>query len=303
MVANNCTIAGNTSPLGSGGGIDNSLAGASAKLGNTIIAGNTALAAPDFSGTLNNDLGNNLLQNSAGSGGFTGPGDLQDVNPLLSPQGNYSGPTQTFGLLPGSPAIDAGNNALIPGGITTDQRGLARIVHTTVDIGAFESSGFTLGVSSGSPQSTGINTAFAPLVVSVGSTNNEPVQGGVVTFTAPTGGASCDFPPGSNDSASVSSGLASIVGTANGVLGAYSVQADSSRQFFWQPRRLCPDESARYDHGGYRGAYLTNNVRHFRHVHGHRHNSSGVGVPTDRQRRVLRRRRPRIGAPIVIADG
>ena len=56
-------------------------------------------------------------------------------------------------LLPGSPAIDAGNNALIPAGVTTDQRGLPRIVNGIVDIGAFESSGFTIAVTSGSGQS------------------------------------------------------------------------------------------------------------------------------------------------------
>ena len=55
-------------------------------------------------------------------------------------------------LLPGSPAIDAGNNALIPAGVTTDQRGLPRIVNGTVDIGAFESSGFTIALTSGSGQ-------------------------------------------------------------------------------------------------------------------------------------------------------
>ena len=41
-------------------------------------------------------------------------------------------------LLSGSPAIDAGNNALVPAGITTDQRGDPRIVNGTVDIGAYE---------------------------------------------------------------------------------------------------------------------------------------------------------------------
>ena len=45
---------------------------------------------------------------------------------------------QTMALLPGSPAIDAGSNALIPSGLTTDQRGLPRIMNGTVDIGAFE---------------------------------------------------------------------------------------------------------------------------------------------------------------------
>src|SRR5262249_34319457 len=36
-------------------------------------------------------------------------------------------------------AINAGNNALIPPGVTTDQRGAARIGFNAVDVGAFES--------------------------------------------------------------------------------------------------------------------------------------------------------------------
>ena len=90
-------------------------------------------------------------------------------------------------LLPGSPAIGAGNNALIPAGVTTDQRGLPRIVNTIVDIGAFESSGFTIAVTSGSGQSTGVLTAFPStwLVVTVTAKNpSEPMAGGLVGFTA-----------------------------------------------------------------------------------------------------------------------
>jgi hypothetical protein len=40
--------------------------------------------------------------------------------------------------LPGSPVLDAGSNALIPAGVTTDQRGLPRISGSRVDIGAVE---------------------------------------------------------------------------------------------------------------------------------------------------------------------
>ena len=46
---------------------------------------------------------------------------------MLAPLGDYGGPTQTMALLPGSPAIDAGNSDLVPAGITTDQRGDARV--------------------------------------------------------------------------------------------------------------------------------------------------------------------------------
>src|SRR5262249_25486161 len=49
-------------------------------------------------------------------------------------------PTQTMALLAGSPAFNAGNNALVPADVITDQRGLPRVSVTggTVDIGAFE---------------------------------------------------------------------------------------------------------------------------------------------------------------------
>ena len=52
-----------------------------------------------------------------------------------------------------------------------------------MDIGAFESSGFTVTIAGGDNQSTGVNFDFAnPLTVSVSSEFGEPVQGGVVAF-------------------------------------------------------------------------------------------------------------------------
>ena len=80
------------------------------------------------------------------------------LNALLSALGNYGGPTQTIALLPGSPAIGTG---IAVSGVTTDQRGVTR-PSTDVNIGAFQSQGFTLTPVSGStPQSAAIDTAFA----------------------------------------------------------------------------------------------------------------------------------------------
>src|SRR5207244_11402345 len=57
-----------------------------------------------------------------------------DVNPLLGPLQNNGGPTPTMALLPGSPALDAGNNTNAP---AFDQRGTGfpRIVNGIIDIG------------------------------------------------------------------------------------------------------------------------------------------------------------------------
>ena len=51
--------------------------------------------------------------------------------------------------------------------LTTDQRGVgfSRIVNATVDIGAFESRGFSISTSSGTPQSATITTVFNLLLM------------------------------------------------------------------------------------------------------------------------------------------
>ncbi len=173
-----------------GGGLYN--ADGTVTLGNTIVAENTAVGGggPDALGTIVSQ-GHNLIGETDGSSGWVGS-DLTGtsaypLNPLLAPLGNYGGPTQTMALLPGSPAIDAGNNGLVPAGVTTDQRGLPRVVNGFVDIGAFESGGFTIAVSSGSGQSTAVFTAFsAPLIATVTANNpSEPVAGGLVDIHLP----------------------------------------------------------------------------------------------------------------------
>ena len=204
----NTTVSGNSA--GYFGGI---VALGDTTIANSIVAGNTSPVDPDTEGQFFSE-GGNLIGAVANSSGWTSS-DLtgtvaKPLDPLLAPLGNYGGPTQTMALLPGSPAIDAGSNALIPSGTTTDQRGLPRIVNGTVDIGAFESSGFSIAATSGSGQTAGV---FAPLVVTVTANNpNEPVAGGQITFT----------PPGSGASAFVTDNPATIgtSGTASGTARA-----------------------------------------------------------------------------------
>ncbi|MCF2146426.1 FG-GAP-like repeat-containing protein [Desmonostoc muscorum LEGE 12446] len=108
---------------------------------NTIIAGNfdTGNEAPDVLGDITGDA-NNLIGTLAGASGTIGTGsDIVNPNPGLAALADNGGPTQTHAIVAGSAAINAGNNALVPGGVTTDQRGTTRIIGGTVDIGAYES--------------------------------------------------------------------------------------------------------------------------------------------------------------------
>ena len=130
--------------------------GGTTTLGNTIVAGNTGQTThvPRCQQRrLCWSQGSNLIGEIDGSSGWVGS-DLTGtvatpLNAMLAPLANNGGPTQTMALLPGSLAIDAGNNALIPGGVTTDQRGTGnpRIVNGSVDIGAFEFQGTGTGES------------------------------------------------------------------------------------------------------------------------------------------------------------
>jgi hypothetical protein len=108
----------------------------------SILAGNTVTGAgtntaPDLFGSLGS-RGYNLIRNTQGGSGFD-PSDRLNVDPLLGPLQDNGGPTPTMALLPGSPAIDAGDPNFV-GPPDWDQRGegFPRISNGVVDIGAFE---------------------------------------------------------------------------------------------------------------------------------------------------------------------
>jgi hypothetical protein len=120
------TVAGNR-----GGGIY-CLGGDDVYLRNTIVAMNVQ---GDVRGVVISG-GYNLIGNSNGASGFADT-DILNVDPMLDQIKDNGGPTLTVALLPGSPAIDAGDNADAP---EWDQRGpgYPRIVNGRIDIGAFE---------------------------------------------------------------------------------------------------------------------------------------------------------------------
>ena len=85
----------------------------------------------------------------------------------------------------------------------------------------------TITATSGTPQSATINTAFAAPLVATVLSSGTPVSGAVVTFTAPTTGASGTFAGGVNTATTNASGVAtSSVFTANATIGGpYTVTA------------------------------------------------------------------------------
>jgi hypothetical protein len=132
----NSTISGNSSSNGEG---DNIWA-AGASLENSIVAG----SANNCYGIVHSN-GYNL--SSDNSCNFTGPGDMNNIDPLLGPLQNNGGPTETLAEPLGSPTIDAGNPSGCTDGqghlLQTDQRGFPRPGEDKhdhrCDMGAYES--------------------------------------------------------------------------------------------------------------------------------------------------------------------
>ncbi len=111
LTLNFCSIASNFCAIGAG----IKVVGSGSTINNTIIAGNSG--------------GNNVDGDP-----FDGGNNLTSGPPLLATLGFYGGKTQTMPPTAGSPAIDAGGAT----SLTTDQRGLRRIVGASADIGAAE---------------------------------------------------------------------------------------------------------------------------------------------------------------------
>jgi hypothetical protein len=124
-LADNHAVSGTSNPatggspgVGYGGGIYNTAGPGALQMHDTILADDTADVAPDLDGGLASQ-GYNLIGNSTGGSGFAAS-DLLNVNPQLGPLQNNGGPTQTMALVPGSLAVNGGDNTNAP---VYDQRG------------------------------------------------------------------------------------------------------------------------------------------------------------------------------------
>lgn len=159
MFLNNVTISNNTADSdndgnGDGGGIFKDPS--PIQVQNSIVAGNFdtpgnaggGIMNPDCSGTFTTH-GYNLIGRNDGCSGFVdgvngdqvGTG-ANPIDPQLNVLADHGGPTLTHALLPGSPAINAGN-PLTPGSggfacAAADQRGIIRPQGSACDIGAYE---------------------------------------------------------------------------------------------------------------------------------------------------------------------
>jgi uncharacterized repeat protein (TIGR01451 family) len=161
----NVTISGNQA-TGAGGGIVVYKDSATTIfiLDNTIIANNGAQECITEGGTIITSSGgvnsaNNLIVNNSGCPNVTVTSDPKlDTLPKL----NSPGDTPTLALLPGSPAIDAGDDTTALG---ADQRGVNRPQGASSDIGAFE------------------RVPQADLSLSKAVSNNKAKAGDAVTYT------------------------------------------------------------------------------------------------------------------------
>ena len=133
MINNTITVNQSSFVALGGGGIFGNIA--TATLSGNILSGNLVEGQPADCNLLNGTYITDHNLQSDNSCSFTGPGDQTGVNPLLGPLTDNGGPTDTYALLAGSPALDAGNNSTCP---AADQRGVTRPQGPFCDMGAFE---------------------------------------------------------------------------------------------------------------------------------------------------------------------
>ena len=177
LTITNSTISGNTATITGGLHIESD----TTNLANTIIANNSASSVSANDDCTNNAIiGTNI--NSLIEDGTCSPALSGD--PMLGALASNGGPTQTLALLPGSKAINAGNNvACLASEVNDlDQRGMTRSGNGPIcDIGAYE-----------------YQDSTAPTVVSSLRTGANPTNKASVNFLvtfseAVTGVSTADF--------------------------------------------------------------------------------------------------------------
>ena len=130
----NCSLVGNKKAAGNDGSAIYATSG-NPEIHNCIAWGNEGQ-----SGIGNPIVTPGPVTYSVVQGGFIGTGNINADPLFINPQPASSAPTLSgdYHLQKCSPAINAGNNAAVPMGITTDLDSSLRIAMVTVDMGAYE---------------------------------------------------------------------------------------------------------------------------------------------------------------------
>ena len=140
----NSTFAANHASSGSVLATSNS----NVTINNSVFADNVATDSPGAfniaGGSTLATASNNVFFNNAANGipddqtGYGTSNFIVATTQPLAALGNFGGPTQTMPPLPGGAAICAGSVALLPSGLTQDQRGFPRTSGSCVDAGSVQ---------------------------------------------------------------------------------------------------------------------------------------------------------------------
>ncbi len=183
----NVTFSDN-SATNSGGGIHN-YNSSNPTMNNVILWGNSAPSGPQiFNNTSTPIITYSLIQGSGGSGAGwdtalgTDDGGNIDADPRFADSASGD-----LHLLPGSPAIDAGDNSAVPVGVTTDRDGSPRFIDMPsvadtgsgtapiVDMGAYEALADIILIKTVSPATIAL---AEPITFTMSITNS-----GIVTVS------------------------------------------------------------------------------------------------------------------------
>lgn len=133
----NVTVTSNTAPT-AGDGVRQQGAGTITFV-NSIVAANLSGAVDECAGAAANLTSNGYNISSDSSCDFTNTGDQQNTDPQLGALQDNGGPTFTHAPPDTSRAVDAGDSSVcVAPDNDTDQRGSARPVGVSCDVGAYE---------------------------------------------------------------------------------------------------------------------------------------------------------------------
>jgi N-acetylneuraminic acid mutarotase len=187
-VVSNSTISGNTNggiytdlgaPTGGSTVVDSTMSDnyveiwyGGAYINNTIFnvsPGGHSIVSDGYNTIMSNGYN---VSSDDGGGYLNAPGDQINTDPMLGPLENNGGPTFTHELLPGSPAIDAGDPNFV-GPPDYDQRGpnYYRVRGGRIDIGSFE----VQAILTPTPTATATATATATSTATPTSTSTPRV--------------------------------------------------------------------------------------------------------------------------------